>query len=690
MKHKLLICALAALCTAACAPKTTVTWTEGVPDPETGKVCQTITIQNPPKDTCWTIWFAAFRIRPTIPDDSQGTIEHISGALHKITPRGGYGDSLVVKYVTYPLRRNSWAPERFVLDIPGKKPVELAAEYVFQPFEKVPEFEYNKVECRPEDMVPSLKKVIRTEGTTKLEKLPLDEIAGKFVSDCNVADKPAGWYEITINGNIDIKAADADGAFWAAVTLDNIRRNAGSEPVDNMVIEDWPDMQYRGVMLDVARNFTSKDNVLKLIDVLAHHKLNVLHLHLADDEGWRIFIPEIPQLTEFSAFHCLPQLQADGTYKEVEHLQPCYDGAFDPCDLTMSGNGFYSKEDFIEILQYAKKNHIRVIPEIDTPGHFRAALKACPDLVEPDDTSNYYSVQYYPDNAMNVALEESYKFMETIFDTFIAYYAEAGVELSAIHVGGDEVPGGAWMKSPLCRKLMEENGWTKSAQLKSYYVNRIMDLARAKGLKICGWQELALRHDDATKEKLKETLEFTNCWSSYASNHTDELPYQLANEGINVVLSTMTNAYADFAYNAGKDERGHDWGGLVDERRTYSLLPYDIYKSVRWGDKGDIKDISTASDGKTIISEDAKCHILGVQAQLWTETIRNFDHVTYYFFPKMTGLFERGWNATPDWAGTTAADDPAFLAGLDKFYSTVVQNEMPYYDEAGICYRKRD
>ena len=149
----------------------------------------------------------------------------------------------------------------------------------------------------------------------------------------------------------------------------------------------------------------------------------------------------------------------------------------------------------------------------------------------------------------------------------------------------------------------------------------------------------------------------------------------------------MTNTYMDFAYTPDKTERGLSWGGFVDERRSFSLLPFDIYRSVRWDDKGRMRDISDLPEGKETLK--AKENIVGVQAQLWTETVRSFDHVTYYVFPKVCGMFERAWNASPVCEGTLQSDDPAFLSALDRYYSTVVSYEMPYFEEMQINYRSR-
>ena len=167
----------------------------------------------------------------------------------------------------------------------------------------------------------------------------------------------------------------------------------------------------------------------------------------------------------------------------------------------------------------------------------------------------------------------------------------------------------------------------------------------------------------------------------------EEYPYKYANDGVPVILSNMTNTYVDFAYTPDKKERGLSWGGFVDERRSFSLLPFDIYRSVRWDDYGRMRDISTLPEGKETLK--AKENIVGVQAQLWTETVRSFDHVTYYVFPKVCGMFERAWNASPAWEGTLQADDPAFMSALDRYYSTVVSNEVLYFEEMQINYRSR-
>ena len=679
---------LCLLLSAACSPKVSVVWTEGETDPQTGKVVHTLEVVNAPKGTDWALWLSSNHIY--VSDDVEGTEGSIAlhhGCWYKMTPKAHEGKNLIVKYADRPLQRHCWAPEGFSLEYKGKT-VMLDAEYNFLPSEKIENFPYNKVETKVWDMVPSLKNVTPAEGTTVVEVVPAAEF---------VASDKAGWYRITLNGTCKVEAADADGAQYAKVTLENMIRNAGRNELPNVVIEDWPDLGYRGFMLDISRNFTTKENLLKFIDLLAHYKVSVFHLHFGDDEGWRVEIPEFPELTTYGAYHAFPTKTAEGEYVETDYLLPSYNGNVDPKDMTSSANGHLSAADYVELVKYAWERRISIIPEFDTPGHSRAAIKAMEAyakrtgdnsflLSDPNDKSEYLSVQYYKDNALNVALPSTYKFIEVVFDRLIAYHKEAGAPLPAIHVGGDEVPGGAWVGSDPCQKIMAERGWDNIELLKSYYIENVLDIAEARGVKISGWQELVMDLEDHVYERMKKNLYSINFW--HTGDGQEEYPYQYANDDVPVVLSNMTNTYVDFAYNHDKTERGLSWGGFVDERRSFSLLPYDVYRSVRWDDKGRIRDIADLPKGKTELKK--KQNIVGVQAQLWTETVRNFDHLTYYVFPKVCGVFERAWNASPSWEGTKKADDPVFMSELDRYYSTVVSHEMPFYEEKGINYRKRD
>ena len=687
-KHHLLLFFAYAIC-VACTQPCRIVWTEGVTDPETGRAAHTLEIQNPPAGTDWTVWFSQFRTPVTMEEGAPGSIEHISGTLYRVVPgTDTQGAAMVLNYQARPLVNQCRAPEGFFLQRKGGKAVPVEAEYRFLPAEPVPGFTYTKVGTGVYDIIPRLKEVKALPGETDPAAEPSVSLTG--------GQRP-GWYRITLaDGAVRIEAADEDGACYARTTLERIRRNAQGAAVPAVVVSDWPDLPWRGLMLDVSRNFTKKADLLRLIDLMAAYKANFLHLHFGDDEGWRIEIDALPELTSYGAFRCLPVLNEDGTISEPDGLQPTYCVAAKPGDDS-PGNGYYSHADFVEILRYAWERRIRVIPEFDTPGHSRAAVKSMEVraqrtgdasclLSEPEDRSEYESVQDYTDNVMNVALPSTYTFFETVFDGLIALYAEAGVPLEAIHIGGDEVPEGSWTGSPACRALLEANGKKDIGWLQDYFLNRLMDIAEARGVKLGGWQDVCQNVEPATLGRLKRNLALTNLWT--VSHGRDVLPYEFANAGIPVIISSAPNCYMDFAYNYGKTERGHSWGGFVDERRSFSVQPYDMYRSVRWDDYGQPVDLTHAGEGKPALQPAARSQIIGIEGHLWAETLRCFDHVTYYFFPKSLGLFERGWNATPDWAGTTAPDDPAFTADFDRFFSIITDHEYPYYEDLGISYHR--
>ena len=687
-KHYLLLFLAYAFC-VACTQPCRIVWTEGVTDPASGRAAHTLEIQNPPAGTDWTVWFSQFRTPVTMEEGAPGSIEHISGTLYRVVPGADTrGEAMVLNYEAKPLVNQCRAPEGFFLQRKGGKPVPVEAEYRFLPAEPVQGFSYTHVETGVYDLIPRIKEVKPLAGETD----PAAEPSVTLID----GQRP-GWYRITLaDGTVRIEAADEDGACYARTTLERIRRNAQGAAVPAAVVSDWPDLPWRGLMLDVSRNFTKKADLLRLIDLMATYKANFLHLHFGDDEGWRIEIDALPELTSYGAFRCLPVLNEDGTISEPDGLQPTYCVAAKPGDDS-PGNGYYSHADFVEILRYAWERRIRVIPEFDTPGHSRAAVKSMEVraqrtgdasclLSEPEDKSEYESVQDYTDNVMNVALPSTYTFFETVFDGLIALYAEAGVPLDAIHIGGDEVPEGSWTGSPACKALLAANGKSDIGWLQDYFLNRLMDIAEARGVKLGGWQDVCQNVEPATLERLKRNLALTNLWT--VSHGRDVLPYEFANAGIPVVISSAPNCYMDFAYNYSKTERGHNWGGFVDERRSFSVQPFDMYRSVRWDDYGKPIDLTHAGEGKPALQPAARPQIIGIEGHLWAETLRCFDHVTYYFFPKSLGLFERGWNATPDWAGTTAPDDPAFTADFDRFFSIITDHEYPYYEELGISYHR--
>ena len=507
------------------------------------------------------------------------------------------------------------------------------------------------------------------------------------------------YYRIdTGNGLINISASTSHGIFNGTQTLLSLLK--GQEKLfrlEALSIRDYPDLPYRGQMLDIARNFTTVEHLKKLVDVISSYKLNVLHFHFSDDEGWRLEIPGLEELTSVGA-------RRGHTTDELECLYPGYDGNYDPSAAT-SGNGYYTREEFIDLLRYAAQRHVRVIPEIESPGHARAAIvsmkaryhkyvNTAPEkaneylLSDAQDTSRYVSAQSYTDNVMNVALPSTYRFMEKVIRELIAMYEEAEVPLTTIHLGGDEVPEGAWMCSPVCRTFMDENGMTSAHELSEYYITKMADYLQQHNLQFSGWQEVALGHPETTDRHLNQLAAGVYCWNTVPEWEADEIPYQIANKGYPVILCNVNNFYLDLAYDAHPDERGLSWAGYVDESKGFSMLPYSIYRSSRTDMAGNPVDPDIAGKGKTTLTASGKEHIQGVQAQLFAETIRDFEWVEYYTFPKILGLVERGWNAFPAWSTLTGEKErQAFNKELGLFYSKVSEKEMPHWASRSINFR---
>lgn len=505
------------------------------------------------------------------------------------------------------------------------------------------------------------------------------------------------YYTINIGDNlIKISAATPHGIFNGTQTLLSMLKGKQTPYLLEAVsIRDYPDLAYRGQMIDIARNFTAPENLKKLVDIFASYKLNVLHFHFCDDEAWRLEIPGLEELTAVGS-------RRGHTTDESQCLYPCYDGGYDP-DAKTVGNGYYSREEFIDLLKYAAERHVRIVPEIESPGHARAAIVSMKArynkyfetdpgkateymLSEPEDTSRYVSVQYYTDNVMNVALPSTYRFMEKVIQELNAMYQEAGLSLYTVHLGGDEVPRGVWMGSPKCQELMKEKGMTKAHGLSEYFITQMADVMQKNGLKFSGWQEVALGHTEEAHQQLRGQAAGVYCWNTVPGS--DEVVYQTANNGYPVILCNVGNFYMDMAYNGHPDERGLDWGGYVDESVSFSMLPFSIYRSLRVDMAGNPIDLDNAEKGKTALTEIGKKHIMGVQGQLFAETIRSFDGVEYLLFPKILGLAERGWNAHPVWENLSGMrEQQAFNQALALYYEKISKSEMPYWAKNGINFR---
>ena len=589
----------------ACRQVPTAEWSEGVKQ-DNGQALHTLVLNHVTKGS--RVWFQELFDGKTSVEGPQ--MNHYQGTSWYIDiPSSG---SVTLKYYGRPLPRHSWAPEGFVLQQKGKPDQLIEVKYNFL---GLPENENQRndfacnYEIHPGDIIPQVKRIQNgaepMKGTEK---------------------HPVGWYSITIgeDGEPQVEADDEDGAYYAQTTLAKLPR-----PLQPMVIEDWPDMFYRGFMLDVVRDFRTMDEVLQILDLMALWKLNALHFHIADDESWCLEIKGFPELTDYGAHHALP----DWNLQETDALKPTANGRI--------GNvTYYTAEEYKQILRYAWERRIMVIPEFDMPGHSRASIKAMQAyerrtgdssfrLQNPSDTSRYWSAQDFTDNVLSVDLPSVYKFYGEVFDEVIRLHQEAGVPLPAIHIGGDEVPEGAW------------SGRDRH-EMKEIFTNNMLDLAEARGIRIAGWEDIARGLEPETQERLKRSLYFLNVWN------TDGI------EGFPVVLSPASYTYLDLAYSDAPDDIGLSWAGYVDERKTFALQPKDY-----------------------------KGNIIGVQAQLWSSQLRSFNDATYQMLPKVLGVAERAWNAHPDWPA-----EESFSTDFERFYSIIVAREMPAWERDGLMFKK--
>ncbi len=507
----------------------------------------------------------------------------------------------------------------------------------------------------------------------------------------------AGAYLLSVDQHdgIRIVAREPSGIFYGLQSfLGLIEANDAGLTVPAVEIGDCPRFPYRGLMIDVARYFHPAERIKQTIRVMSFYKLNTLHFHLSDDEGWRLPVAALPELTEVGG-------RRGHTLDSREMLPPAFGSG--PDAETSNGSGFYTREEFIDILRYATKHHVEVIPEIDSPGHMRAAIKSMENryqwllsagkpedagrflLTDFDDPSEYRSVQGWNDNVANVCLPSTFRFMETVIDELVALFAEAGAPLTMVHLGGDEVPPGVWEKSPACdRVLASRDDLHDVHDLSADFYQRIVKYLESKGLKGAGWEEIGLRAeevDGVRREVPKPDLAgkvIPYAWNSVWGWGGEDRGYKLANAGYQVVMANAPNLYFDLAAEKHPKEPGFAWGGFVDERKIFEMTPMDVYNSAYEDRLGHPIDLDRYLDADRLTPEGAK-NILGIQGQLWGENTPSKERFEYHLYPKLLALAERAWVAQPEWE--TIEDKGKRLALLDedwnRFANSLGQRELP-------------
>jgi hexosaminidase len=318
-------------------------------------------------------------------------------------------------------------------------------------------------------------------------------------------------------------------------------------------------------------------------------------------------------------------------------------------------------------------------------------------LRDPDDRSEYRSVQGYDDNVANVCIESTYGFIETVVDELVGIYREAGAPLRLVHIGGDEVPEGAWERSPTCRALLaREPGVNQVPELFDYFLRRTADILEARAVKLAGWEEVAVANRFHVPGPKQPSAEFASAgfvpfvWNSVWGWGGEDLAYRLANAGYEVVLSNAGNLYFDMAYDNDPEEPGFYWAAFIDTRTAWEFLPFDLYRTARRDVLGNAIDESRYANAARPSAEGRRI-ILGIQGQLWSETLVEPSRWEYMAFPRLLALAERAWVPEPAWSriDDRARREPVLLDAYNDFANRLGQRELPRLDRlhGGVEYR---
>lgn len=384
---------------------------------------------------------------------------------------------------------------------------------------------------------------------------------------------------------IDVVASSEQGAFYAIQTLLQMTQMGEMRTIDCCTVADEPRFPYRGLHFDVSRHFFSKEFLIKQIDAMALLKLNRMHLHLTDGAGWRLQIDRYPRLTSFAAW------RPAKTWQEWAKCDTKYCDQNDP----NAHGGFYTKDDIREVLAYAESRHITVIPEIEMPGHSEEAVAAYPE-VSCDGTGK--GGDFCPGK------EATFQFLENILseviDLFPSHY---------IHIGGDEAGKGAWKTCPDCQRRMKEEGLNSLDELQSYLIRRIEKFVNSKGRDIIGWDEI-LEGGLAPNATVMSWRGTSGGIKAIKAGHD--------------VVMTPGELYLDHTQDAPFKEP-MSIGGYGSLQVTYDFNPVD----------------------PSITQQELK-HLLGVQANLWTEYVPTPEHAEYMYYPRTFAVAETGWSRAED------------------------------------------
>ena len=431
--------------------------------------------------------------------------------------------------------------------------------------------------------------------------------------DPDIANKE-GYVLTTTPEGISINGQTENGVFYGIQTL---RKSIPAEAKGATIlipageIKDEPRFSYRGMHLDVGRHFFPIEFIKKYIDLLALHNMNTFHWHLTEDQGWRIEIKKYPKLTEIGS-----QRSRTVIGRNTQEY-----------DNTPYG-GFYTQEEAKEIVKYAQERYITVIPEVDLPGHMLAALAAYPEMGctgGPYEVCPRWGVF---EDVLCIGNDKTMQFLEDVMSEIIEIFPS-----EYVHIGGDEAPRDRWKECPKCQARIKAEGLkadknhTAEDRLQSYCMTRIEKFLNSKGRRIIGWDEI-LEGDVAPNATVMS-------WRGASGG------IKAAQMGHDVIMTPNTYCYFDYYQTADTKDEPLGIGGYVPIEKVYSLDPtFDL-------------------------NEEQKKHIIGAQANLWTEYIATTEHVEYMVLPRMAALAEVQWTQPEK---KDFKDFTTRLASLMKFY----------------------
>ena len=459
--------------------------------------------------------------------------------------------------------------------------------------------------------LPFLEQFERASGFKfALQKVALS--GSSVVIDTDKSLPKEGYTLVVTPQQISIKAADYNGALYALQTLRQLLPNEVESTelvkrdwlVPAVTITDAPQYQWRGLMLDVSRHFFPKEYILKTLDRMAMLKLNTFHFHLVDNEGWRVEIKKYPKLTEVGAW------RVDQEDKLWDERTPNPANAFaNPATAPKKYGGFYTQEDIKEIVAYATKRGITVIPEIEMPAHAMSAIAAYPELSCHKRPIGVPSGAVWPITDIYCAgQEETFDFIEEVLTEVLALFPS-----QYIHVGGDEATHTEWEHCPKCQLRMKEHQLKNVHQLQSYFIKRIDDFLTSKGRTLVGWDEIM----DGGLAKNAVVMNWRGI----------EVGKKALAQGNPIVLTS--DCYID-NYQGLPDYEPQANGGYLPLKKLYN---YNLEKEA-------LADASVE-----------KSKVLGTQANLWAEHVGSTEHSEYMLFPRLLALAEISWtnDKLKDW-----------------------------------------